>query len=356
MQRTRRLISLGEDFHDEFDRLVFERSEEIAREAMDEGYEILNLMLPKGVKPKSRPTSLPRFWDKKIWDTTPDQILARSRLKTKKKLASTFTRSFKGALAGKIAPELDDSDLALDVWDSIASGIAMSGSNLDYGYALVAQAYTYNSSGEDVIDHYEHLSTLDAMTCEECAALDGTPIMAGEDVLSTEADEAEVAGLTDIHPNCRCTYVPITKSWEELGLEPMEDPEGSRIARPGYPESKVVNEYLGVDGKWKQYKGELPKQAQDDRTRTIHNWGKSAPTELKDPVTGKTLPYIQKFDKTGKLIGDNWKPGLIPTGGNQSYVPSDMRYLNWLKARSEIATGKEWEDIMKRIERIGGRS
>ncbi len=34
----------------------------------------------------------------------------------------------------------------------------------------VAENYTANV---DVIDHYEFLATLDSVTCDECAALDG---------------------------------------------------------------------------------------------------------------------------------------------------------------------------------------
>ncbi|RRN80390.1 phage head morphogenesis protein [Pseudoxanthomonas sp. SGD-10] len=74
---------------------------------------------------------------------------------------------------------------------------------------------------EDIITGYRWVSTLDGRTTETCRALDGRVFKVGE------------GPLPPLHPNCRSTIVPVTKTWRELGIDAPEMPVGTRASMNG---------------------------------------------------------------------------------------------------------------------------
>jgi SPP1 gp7 family putative phage head morphogenesis protein len=123
-------------------------------------------------------------------------------------------------------------------------------------------------ANSDVIDRVQWHATLDTSTCLDCADLDGETWPVGDD--HEEPPH---------HINCRCVIVPVTVSYEDLGIPVSEISAGTRASMNGqvsssitYPEwlkgqpRSVVNEALGV-GKAKLFiDGKLKIGAFTDRT------------------------------------------------------------------------------------------
>lgn len=123
--------------------------------------------------------------------------------------------------------------------------------------ANAARDVTYRAN-DDVLDGEQWLATLDDRTCAVCAALDneswqfdGSPI--GE---TTQA----FPGPPPQHFQCRCTLVPIVKSWAQLQREAGQDealgkkvdeldetlPKGERESMGGPVEGRTTyNDWLG---------------------------------------------------------------------------------------------------------------
>lgn len=83
--------------------------------------------------------------------------------------------------------------------------------------AHVARLETMRAN-ESVIKGYRWVATLDSRTSELCQSLDGRIFELGE------------GPMPPAHPNCRSTVVPVPKTWEELGIDLPELPEGTRAS------------------------------------------------------------------------------------------------------------------------------
>ena len=66
------------------------------------------------------------------------------------------------------------------------------------------------AANSDIVRGYRRLASKDALTCMACIALDGTAYENNEPL--------------DSHPNCRCTMVPDTLTYQDLGLDIPEEP------------------------------------------------------------------------------------------------------------------------------------
>ena len=85
----------------------------------------------------------------------------------------------------------------------------------------------------DIISKIQWVSTLDTRTCPRCAALDGKTYDMGE------------GPRPPLHINCRCTTVPITKSYRELGVDLDEVPAGTRASMNGQvPATQTYESWL----------------------------------------------------------------------------------------------------------------
>lgn len=76
--------------------------------------------------------------------------------------------------------------------------------------ALVAR-----EANADVLTGWVWQAELSTRTCAACWAMDGTRF------------DVTVRG-PDGHQNCRCTALPVTKSWAELGIEGVDEPRSIR--------------------------------------------------------------------------------------------------------------------------------
>lgn len=296
---ARKLKALGREYFADFENLMERRTKEGSERGAEAAYFIVNMMLPKGVKPPGKKVA-PDHYDRLYKGEKPRIRMARLYRKIDRGLNTVTTRQFYGAgLSQKITPDLGpDYEKAADL---IFNGeIEKAASLLATQDAWAGQILGYAATLEDnsdVIDHWEHLATLDDVTCDECAGLDGA-------ILPAHGDD-EPWDLTDIHPNCRCIPIPISKTWEklgeELGIEEWKDipePEGSRIAR-------------------------------------TDEGGRASPTGFRDEK-GNYHEWVPKIED-GHLVGDNWQPGWEPVGGNQFYVDASTRYMDWAAQNPKYA-------------------
>jgi len=83
-------------------------------------------------------------------------------------------------------------------------------------------------ANEDIIKGYQWVATLDASTCPVCGSYDGQVWAVGESRPSIP-----------IHPNDRCLYIVVLKSFRELGLDIDEIPDGTRASMDGQVPEKL---------------------------------------------------------------------------------------------------------------------
>jgi len=88
------------------------------------------------------------------------------------------------------------------------------------------QRSLYNAS-QEVLKGVQFCATLDRRTCLQCGSLDGRTFNFAEGMADHTGPQIP------LHPMCRCCYVPVTKSWKELGANAKEFPPGTRAAFDG---------------------------------------------------------------------------------------------------------------------------
>jgi len=101
----------------------------------------------------------------------------------------------------------------------------------------------YNEN-QDVLKGVSWISTLDNRTCPACGSLDGRIFY---------FNKGSKPPQRPLHPMCRCTLVPCTKSWKELGADQkLEEPDAG--TRPftyiGEKPPKGSRQYLAQQDKW----------------------------------------------------------------------------------------------------------
>lgn len=289
--KTRSILRLTNEYVDSIYDLQDTALTRASKEAADEAYRMMNLMLPVGVEPPGDKVTLDPM-NTVMKGATPAERIERLRIKARKRMGAVYSRRFVEAPRPPVL--IDEEEAVLAEFTSVESYAEMlCGNDLWLGNIFSLATTFDEASGGDILDHWEHLATLDAVTCDECAALDGRVIPVASEAFGGEDNEPWEA--VEVHPNCRCVPIPVTKTWDELGFEGVQDPEGSRISRPSFE-------------------------------------GRASPEGYIDEQ-GKRHPFEGKYDANGALIGDNHQPGWQPYGGNQEYVPSDTRYLDWTKGR-----------------------
>ena len=85
----------------------------------------------------------------------------------------------------------------------------------------IATAESYKANA-DVIKGWRWQAALTGNTCPVCISMHGSIHPVEEEMES--------------HPNCRCVMIPVTKSWEELGVELGVDFSGVEKAGPSFEE------------------------------------------------------------------------------------------------------------------------
>jgi SPP1 gp7 family putative phage head morphogenesis protein len=150
----------------------------------------------------------------------------------------------------------------------------------------VARQIFFNN--RDILKGAQYVATLDNRTCLICGAQDGKifPFLPNGD---------HKGPVLPIHPQCRCIYSPVTKSWEELGdksLNPNIAPENRKNYFAGKPLEAPITyeEWLkGLDDKevvdilgkkryalWKSGKIKLSQMATSTDVLTVDELTKKA--------------------------------------------------------------------------------
>ena len=121
-----------------------------------------------------------------------------------------------------------------------ATAIALTGAG-----AIVSEIrQAFFEANDDVIKCYKYQATLDTRTSELCRAYDG---------LTWDKDYKPIGHnfpfrkpRVNTHFNCRSTIIPVTKSWDELGAQGMDEASGrTRSSMNGYvPQDMTFNDWL----------------------------------------------------------------------------------------------------------------
>lgn len=121
-----------------------------------------------------------------------------------------------------------------------ATAIALTGAGAIV--SEIRQAFFEANAG--VIKCYKYQATLDTRTSALCRAYDG---------LTWDKDYKPIGHnfpfrkpRVNTHFNCRSTIIPVTKSWDELGVEGMDEANGrTRSSMNGYvPQDMTFNDWL----------------------------------------------------------------------------------------------------------------
>ncbi len=87
---------------------------------------------------------------------------------------------------------------------------------------------------QDILKGVQFLATLDNRTCMVCASKDGKNFYYKE-------GQDHNGPILPLHPSCRCTYMPITKSWKELGSKvPEHISKNTRLPFTGRPTDRIT--------------------------------------------------------------------------------------------------------------------
>ena len=121
-----------------------------------------------------------------------------------------------------------------------ATAIALTGAG-----AIVSEIrQAFFEANDDVIKCYKYQATLDTRTSELCRAYDG--LIWDKDYKPIGHNFPFRKPRVNTHFNCRSTIIPVTKSWDELDVEGMDEASGrTRSSMNGYvPQDMTFNDWL----------------------------------------------------------------------------------------------------------------
>lgn len=147
-----------------------------------------------------------------------------------------------------------------------------------------AREYTYEAN-DDLIKGVRWVSTLDARTSAVCQARDGKVYEPGK------------GPRPPAHFNCRSSTSPVLKSWQELGFDVDELPEGTRASM----------------------NGQVPAGQDYDA------WLRKQPREFQDEVLGKTK---------GDLFRNGTKLDRFVDASGREYTLDELRQREGVKPRA----------------------
>lgn len=155
----------------------------------------------------------------------------------------------------------------------------------------------------DLIKSVQWISTLDSRTTPICRARDG-------DLYAPNEGPRPPA-----HVGCRSTTVPITKSWEELGLDLEEAPVGTRAS---------MNGQVPADLSYEQWLKRQPRDVVDDimgKTKSALFIDGKLPLEKFVDTTGKELT-LDQLKATSKGA---WERAADANAGGPPIIQTKMR-------------------------------
>ena len=98
---------------------------------------------------------------------------------------------------------------------------------------------TFAQNG-DLVKGKEWVAALDNRTCLVCGSLDGKRW----DLEGNPIGHSVPYKSAPAHYNCRCSFVPILKTWKEMGIDIDELPEISRASMDGQVQYKTFSDWL----------------------------------------------------------------------------------------------------------------
>jgi SPP1 gp7 family putative phage head morphogenesis protein len=157
----------------------------------------------------------------------------------------------------------------------------------------------------DVIKKWKFVATLDTKTTEICMSHDGRTYDVG------------TGDVPPLHPNCRSTTVPIMKSWQELGINLKEAPEGTRSSMFGeVPAGVTYPKWLAKQPEWVQVealgrrRADLFRKGQVKIDRFVNSRGKKLNLEQLRTREGLPGAAIKPPDARGSVVRqgivDDW--------------------------------------------------
>ena len=93
----------------------------------------------------------------------------------------------------------------------------------------------------DVVAANEYSSALDRKTCLVCGSLDG---LRWKNVTNKPIGHSVPYSPPTRHFRCRCSMVPVLKTWKELGINMDELPDGTRASMEGQVTDKTFEDWL----------------------------------------------------------------------------------------------------------------
>ena len=96
------------------------------------------------------------------------------------------------------------------------------------------------ADNDDVMSGKEWSSALDRKTCPTCGALDGKRWTTD----GKKINHSMAYQIPPKHFRCRCSMVPVLKTWAELGINMDELPDGTRASMEGQVNDKTFEDWL----------------------------------------------------------------------------------------------------------------
>lgn len=153
--------------------------------------------------------------------------------------------------------------------------------------AHLAEVANDKAMAETGVEEWEWLATLEAHTCDRCGGLDGQQFERGD----PDAPDCPV------HPNCRCTRVPVIPGWSSA----------SRWQRDPLTGKGSIENYQTFD-QWKKVNSDKIKQAQEDAKSAKIKY-----TKINKEDFDKLIKQSGKVSEKEKKILYDGKDGYIGT-------------------------------------------
>jgi SPP1 gp7 family putative phage head morphogenesis protein len=196
-----------------------------------------------------------------------------------------------------------------------------------------ARHATYEENS-DVVKGWKFSATLDTRTTPTCMAEDGKVYALGK------------GQKPPLHYNCRSTTVPVLKSWEELGIDAKEAPEGTRASMGGQVPRNLTY------GKWLKTQTEAVQiEALGRKRAKLFRQGK---VTVKGLVNRQGKPLtLKQLEAKGKRItktAPKPKAPKVPTPPKEPPVQSASEMLKNINMADVEQRNREWVEARDRFE------
>jgi len=227
----------------------------------------------------------------------------------------------------------------------------------------------FYDANQDVIKGVQYVATLDRRTCLQCAPLDGKVyyysgavggVVSGySESLALEQFGEETGDLAPAlpqHPQCRCTYAPVTKSWRELGISAKDAPPGTRSSLTGQiPSTITYGQWLATQPEsfqlevlgparykmWKEGSIKFSEMARDGRVATID--------ELEKLISGKIVKKPLTLEEEYLKSKEELRAFIKEVDPKDKTTIGDWRFFrNTEEDIKKIKAGTATEDILRR--------